>query len=101
MTHKLIVDCDPGQDDAINLFMSLPPTKDYEILGITVVAGNVGLEKVSRNARLICEFTGRADVPVYEDAATPLKLPLVTAEEVHSLEGLEGVALFKSHFLLC
>lgn len=95
MTRKLIIDCDPGQDDAINLFMALPPTQDYEILGITVVAGNVGLEKVSRNARLICELTNRLDVPIYEGAAAPLKLPLVTAEEVHSREGLEGVELFE------
>ena len=95
MTRKLIIDCDPGQDDAINLFLALPPTQDYEILGITVVAGNVGLEKVSRNARLICELTGRTDIPVYEGCAAPLKYPLVTAEEVHSREGLEGVELFE------
>ena len=95
MTRKLIIDCDPGQDDAINLFLALPPTQDYEILGITVVAGNVGLEKVSRNARLICELTGRIDIPVYEGCAAPLKYPLVNAEEVHSREGLEGVELFE------
>ena len=95
MTRKLIIDCDPGQDDAINLFLALPPTDDYEVLGITVVAGNVGLDKVSRNARLLCELTGRTDIPVYEGYAEPLKLPLVTAEEVHSREGLEGVELFE------
>ena len=95
MTRKLIIDCDPGQDDAINLFMALPPTQDYEILGITVVAGNVGLDKVSRNARLLCELSGREDIAVYEGCAAPLKLPLVTAEEVHSREGLEGVELFE------
>jgi len=95
MTRKLIIDCDPGQDDAINLFLALPPTDEYEILGITVVAGNVGLEKVSRNARLLCELTGRIDIPVYEGCAEPLKLPLVTAEDVHSREGLEGVELFE------
>ena len=95
MTRKLIIDCDPGQDDAINLFLALPPTIDYEILGITVVAGNVGLDKVSRNARLLCELTGRVDIPVFEGHAEPLKLPLVTAEEVHSREGLEGVELFE------
>ena len=72
MTRKLIIDCDPGQDDAINLFLALPPTDKYEILGITVVAGNVGIEKVSRNARLLCELTGRMDIPVYEGAAAPL-----------------------------
>ena len=95
MTRKLIIDCDPGQDDAINLFLALPPTDEYEILGITVVAGNVGLEKVSRNARLLCELTGRTDIPVYEGCAEPLKLPLVTAEDVHSRDGLEGVELYE------
>jgi len=64
MTQKLIIDCDPGQDDAINLFLALPPTNDYDILGITVVAGNVGLDKVQRNARLLCELAGRTNIPI-------------------------------------
>ncbi len=93
MTQKLIIDCDPGQDDAINLFLALPPSDDYEILGITVVAGNVTLDKTERNARLLCELAGRTDVPVYAGCAAPLNLPLATAEEVHGREGLEGVEI--------
>jgi len=91
MTQKLIIDCDPGQDDAINLFLALPPTNDYDILGITVVAGNVGLDKVQRNARLLCELAGRTNIPIYAGCDAPLKYPLATAEEVHGREGLEGV----------
>ncbi|MGB0907674.1 MAG: nucleoside hydrolase [Maricaulaceae bacterium] len=94
MTKKLIIDCDPGQDDAINLFLALPPKADYEILGITVVAGNVTLDKTERNARLLCELVGRTDVPIYAGCDAPLKLPLATAEEVHGREGLEGVDIY-------
>ena len=93
MTRKIIIDCDPGQDDAINLFLALPKTDAYEILGITVVAGNVGLQKTERNARLLCELCGRADIPVYAGYNAPLVYPLATAEEVHGREGLEGVEI--------
>ena len=95
MTQKLIIDCDPGQDDAINLFLALPPTDAYDILGITVVAGNTSLEKVQRNARLLCELCGRTDIPVYAGCEAPLEFPLATAEEVHGSEGLEGVEIFE------
>jgi len=95
MKRKLIIDCDPGQDDCINLFLALPPTNLYEVLGITVVAGNVSLDKVSRNARLICELSNRFDIPVYEGCDAPLEISLVTAEEVHSDEGLEGIEIFE------
>jgi len=94
MTRKLIIDCDPGQDDAINLFLALTPNEDYDILGITTVAGNVGLDKTERNARLLCELVGRTDIPVYAGCDAPLKLPLATAEEVHGREGLEGVEIY-------
>ncbi|RKQ71138.1 purine nucleosidase [Litorimonas taeanensis] len=92
-SQKLIIDCDPGQDDAINLFLALAPDAkaDYEVLGITAVAGNVGLDKTERNTRLLCELTGRADMPVYAGCDAPLVYPLATAEEVHGREGLEGV----------
>jgi len=91
MTRKLIIDCDPGQDDAINLFLALPPSDDYDILGITIVAGNVTLDKTERNTRLLCELAGRTDIPVYAGCDAPLEFPLATAEEVHGREGLEGI----------
>lgn len=94
---KIIIDCDPGQDDAINLFLALPKEANpaYEILAITAVAGNVGLEKTERNARLLCELTGRTDIPVYAGCDAPLKYTLATAEEVHGREGLEGVDIYE------
>ncbi len=94
MRAKLIIDCDPGQDDAINLFLALPKDADYDILGITTVAGNVGLDKTQRNARLLCALAGRTDIPVYAGCDRPLKYPLATAEEVHGREGLEGIEIF-------
>jgi len=93
MTRQIIIDCDPGQDDAINLFLALPKTEDYDILGVTVVAGNVGLDKTERNARLLCELCGRSDIPVYAGYDAPLEFTLATAEEVHGREGLEGVEI--------
>lgn len=97
MMKKIIIDCDPGQDDAINLFLALPKETNpaYEILAITAVAGNVGLEKTERNARLLCELTGRTDIPVYAGCDAPLKYTLATAEEVHGREGLEGVDIYE------
>ncbi len=95
MTQKLIIDCDPGQDDAINLFLALPKTTDYDILGITVVAGNTSLEKTQRNARLLCELAGRTDILVFAGANAPLEYSLATAEEVHGSEGLEGIEIYE------
>jgi len=94
--QTFIIDCDPGQDDAINLFMALAPTQDkLGILGITTCAGNVGLEKTTRNARLLCELTGRSDILVHAGAAKPLQYPLATAEFIHGKEGLDGVKIFE------
>lgn len=92
--QDVIIDCDPGQDDAINLFMALAPDTPLNILGITTVAGNVGLDKTTRNARLICAMTGRTELKVYAGYAAPLHYPLATAEEVHGQEGLEGIDIY-------
>lgn len=94
MPRKLIIDCDPGQDDAINLFMALADDK-FDILGITTVAGNVGLHKVTRNARLICELSGRNRMMIFEGAGKPLKYPLATAEFIHGREGLDGIDIYE------
>lgn len=92
--RKLIIDCDPGQDDAINLFMALPD-QTFDILGITTSAGNVGISKTTRNARLICDLTGRRDIPVYAGAKTPIRHSLETAEFIHGIEGLDGIEIFE------
>lgn len=91
----LILDCDPGQDDAISLMMALSPGSGLDIRAITVVAGNTSLAKCQRNARMIAELCGRSDVPVFAGCERPLELPLATAEEVHGVEGLDGIDIFE------
>lgn len=93
MKRQLIIDCDPGQDDAINLFLSNAPHSGVDILGIVAVAGNVSLDKTERNTRLLCDLTNRSDIAVYAGCAAPLHYPLATAEEVHGREGLDGVEI--------
>lgn len=95
MTRKIIIDCDPGQDDAINLFLAFAARETFDILGITVVAGNSSLAKCQRNARLLCELTGQTDLRVFAGADAPLHVPLATAEEVHGSEGLDGIKIYE------
>ena len=89
MTHRIIIDTDPGQDDAIAILLALA-SPEIEVLGITSVAGNVPLALTTKNALKVVELAGRADVPVYAGAAAPLVRQLVTAEEVHGSTGLDG-----------
>ena len=91
----LIIDCDPGQDDAINLFMACAARDAFDILGITTVAGNVGLDKTTRNARILCEIAGHTNIPVHAGCDAPLHYPLATAEEVHGQDGLDGVDIYE------
>lgn len=92
MTHRIIIDTDPGQDDAVAILLALA-SPDIELLGLTVVAGNVPLPLTLRNARVICELAGRPDVPVFAGCDGPLQGRLVTAENVHGSTGLDGVRL--------
>jgi purine nucleosidase len=89
MTHRIIIDADPGQDDAIAILAALA-SPEIEVLGLCSVAGNVPLALTTRNALKICELAGRRDIPVHSGAAAPLHRPLVTAEEVHGDTGLNG-----------
>lgn len=91
----VILDCDPGQDDAINILLALASPDELDILGITAVAGNVPLEKTERNARILCEIAGKKDVPVYAGCSRPMLRPLVTAEYVHGREGIDGAEIFE------
>jgi purine nucleosidase len=93
--RKVIIDTDPGQDDAVALLLALASPDDINVLGITCVAGNVPLPLTHKNARIICEVAGRTDVPVFAGCAAPLSRPLVTAEEVHGKTGLDGPELFE------
>ncbi|MER9406285.1 nucleoside hydrolase [Mesorhizobium caraganae] len=91
-TRKIIIDTDPGQDDAVAILLALG-SAELEIVGITAVAGNVPLKLTEKNARKICELAGRPDINVYAGAIRPLARELVTAEEVHGKTGLNGPQL--------
>ena len=91
--HTIIIDCDPGQDDAINLLLAMSSPDELDILGITAVAGNVPLALTERNARLMCDIAGRGDIPVYAGCARPLVRDLVTAEHVHGTTGIDGAEI--------
>ena len=63
--RKIIIDTDPGQDDAVAILLALASPEEIDVLGITCVAGNVPLELTARNARIVCELAGRPDMRVY------------------------------------
>ena len=90
--RKIIIDTDPGQDDAAAIMLALG-SPELDILGITAVAGNVPLSRTSTNARIILEFCSRPDVKVFAGADKPIARPLVTAEHVHGKTGLDGPEL--------
>jgi purine nucleosidase len=89
MSHPIIIDTDPGQDDAVAILLALA-SPEINILGITAVAGNVPLALTEVNARKICELAGRPEVKVYSGAIRPMLRTLVTAEHVHGRTGLDG-----------
>lgn len=91
--RKIIIDTDPGQDDAVAILLALASPDDIEVLGLTAVAGNVPLSLTQKNARMVCELAGRPDVAVYAGCDAPLVRPLVTAEHVHGKTGLDGPTL--------
>lgn len=88
--RKIIIDTDPGQDDAVAILLALASPDEIEVLGIAAVAGNVPLPLTAKNARIICELAGRPDVPVYAGCDAPIGRKLVTAEHVHGKTGLDG-----------
>lgn len=94
MAQKIIIDTDPGQDDAVALLLAFA-SPELEILGITTVAGNVPLDLTQRNARIICQIAGRGDIPVHAGCDAPLARALITAEYVHGKSGLDGIELFE------
>ncbi len=88
--RKIIIDTDPGQDDAVAILLALASPEDMEVIGITAVAGNVPLPLTQKNTRIICELAGKTDIPVYAGCDRPLAHTLVTAEHVHGKTGLDG-----------
>ncbi|MEQ1771449.1 MAG: nucleoside hydrolase [Devosia sp.] len=92
MPRKIIIDTDPGQDDAVAILLALGSPKELDILGIVAVAGNVGLKQNAINALKVVELSGRS-VPVYAGSERPMRRKLVTAEYVHGSTGLDGPTL--------
>lgn len=88
MPRKIIIDTDPGQDDAVAILLALA-SPELEVLGIVAVAGNVPLGLTARNARIIVELAGKT-IPVMAGRDRPLGRTLVTAEHVHGATGLDG-----------
>ena len=92
MTTQIILDCDPGHDDAIALLLAYG-SPSIELLAVTTVAGNQTLEKVSQNARSIAQIAGIVDVPFAAGCDRPLVRPLQVASAVHGESGLDGPVL--------
>lgn len=93
MTRKIIIDTDPGQDDAVALLLALASPGELDVLAITTVAGNVPLPLTTVNALKMVELARRTEVPVYAGCDRPLIRPLLTAEYVHGKTGLDGADL--------
>jgi len=89
MPIPILIDCDPGHDDAIAILLALA-SREVELRGVTTVAGNQTLEKTTRNALKVLELAGRTDVPVAAGADRPLERTLRTAANVHGESGLDG-----------
>ncbi len=89
MARPIIIDTDPGQDDAVAILLALA-SDELDVLGITAVAGNVPLALTEKNTRKICELAGKPETRVFAGAAEPLERKLVTAEYVHGKSGLDG-----------
>ena len=87
--QSLIIDTDPGQDDAVAILLALA-SPEIHLLGITAVAGNVPLALTEVNVRKVCDLAGRTDIPVFAGLDRPLVRPLITAEHVHGKTGLDG-----------
>ncbi len=93
--RRIIIDCDPGQDDAVALFLAMSSPDELDIAAITTVTGNVPLELTERNARMMCDIAGRTDIPVYAGCDRPLVRERITAEYIHGETGIDGIDVFE------
>jgi inosine-uridine nucleoside N-ribohydrolase len=89
MSIPIVIDCDPGHDDAMAILLALA-SPEVELVGVTTVAGNQTLDKTTRNALKVLELGGRPDIPVAVGADRPLVRELRTAANVHGESGLDG-----------
>src|SRR5215510_3126839 len=92
MATRVLLDCDPGHDDAMAILLALA-SPEVELIGVTTVAGNQTLDKTTRNALVTLEIAGRSDIPVAVGAEAPLRRELRTAAHVHGETGLDGPEL--------
>jgi purine nucleosidase len=90
---RIIIDTDPGQDDAVAILLALAESDHVDLLGISTVAGNVPVDLTTANALRLVELAGRPDIPVYRGASRPLLRKLRTAEFICGPDGLDGAAL--------
>lgn len=90
LPRKIIIDTDPGQDDAVAILLALGSPEDVTVLGITAIAGNVPLALTQKNVRIVCELADRPDIKVFAGCDRPIGRKLVTAENVHGKTGLDG-----------
>lgn len=93
MPTSIIIDTDPGQDDAVAILLALASPEDLDVRGIVAVAGNVPLERTALNARQVVRLAGRPEVPVFAGCPRPISRELVTAEHVHGPTGLGGLEM--------
>ncbi len=93
MPRKIIIDTDPGKDDAVAILLALASPAELEVLALVAVAGNVPVTRTEGNARRLAELAGRPDLPVYAGCARPLLRTPITAEHVHGDTGLRGLDL--------
>jgi purine nucleosidase/pyrimidine-specific ribonucleoside hydrolase len=91
MAIPIILDVDPGHDDALAILLAYADPR-VDLLGITTVAGNQTLEKCTLNARRVCTIAGITDVPIAAGATTPLVRPLRPAPHIHGESGLDGAS---------
>lgn len=93
MTMPIIIDTDPGQDDAVAILLAVASATELDLLGVCAVAGNVPAPQAAANALRILELAGSQDIPLYQGAEAPLVYPLETAEFVCGPDGLAGAGL--------
>ena len=102
MPKKIILDCDPGHDDAVAIMLAVA-SDEIDLLGITCVGGNATLENTKLNTLKICSLLNRKDILIYSGASKPLVYDLVTAEHVHGKSGLdndgEEIIVDEDHFI--
>lgn len=91
--RRIILDCDPGIDDCVSLLLAFASPEDFDILGVTTVAGNVPVEACTRNASGTAALAGRIDVAIYQGASSPISVPPAFAQDIHGETGLGGAKL--------